>query len=675
MAVTINDKVYRNLQEQVGYLTGEVQELKDNIGVGVNPKYIEASVSDLPTEGVEDGVIAAVGTTTPYTLYVYNEEEWKPLGQFPMPGPQGPQGEQGPKGDRGFIGPEGPKGDQGPRGEKGEQGIQGPRGYQGEQGEQGEQGPQGEQGIQGDPGAGFKGSLTANFNLSASADGIFTVGKNLIRITYATSPSALTETLYLQDIVIITSSAGSSGTKNATIIRGIRNQTNNEPNIIGLQTITTGTNVGTGTRWGGKLQPKLVSGTNIKYLQSGSSTTDVVGSGALPLKTIDGASLLGNGNIKSGVTILTADTNLRSLDTGFYATKSLSGINITYNEEASPALSYKLKQGYILVVEKEPENYTKCTAYIIALSNASSGSDVNRKIISMAQRNYGTYSGDLIEAPLTLTRTLTADSNLWELNAGIYIMSGDRTIHYSPDDAVSIPNNTILIVSKDGSYNTIATFDRNNMTVIRDIFNNEYTVGDTVYLRSYYRSGYTATGSIGYISSLASAVQNTINNTRANGTINELYGIDPITPSGNIYTFKLNDDLVWGPGEDLPYVNLRSGDKLQLTTWYTNESEQQEDYLEVFFDLSLLRALPTITGANINNAIYWTTDDHGKDNSVIQSVTLDSCEIKSDGINVSLAITLKSGADITFANDDSWFKANCSNDVVLNEQTCLQVDI
>ena len=113
---------------------------------------------------------------------------------------------------------------------------------------------------------------------------------------------------------------------------------------------------------------------------------------------------------------------------------------------------------------------------------------------------------------------------------------------------------------------------------------------------------------------------------------------------------------------------------MQLSTWYTNESEQEEDYLEVFFDLSLLRALPAMPGANVNNAIYWTTDDHGT-NGVIRNVGIYGCEIKPNGINISLEITLKSGADITFDNGDSWFKANCSNDVVLNEQTCLQVDI
>ena len=93
MAVIVNDKVYRNLQEQVEKNTKDIDVLKESI-----------------------------------------------------PGPKGDKGDTGPQGPEGPQGPQGPKGDKGDKGDRGPTGFQGPQGIQGPQGPIGPQGPQGEVG-------------------------------------------------------------------------------------------------------------------------------------------------------------------------------------------------------------------------------------------------------------------------------------------------------------------------------------------------------------------------------------------------------------------------------------------------------------------------------------------------------------------------------------------------
>lgn len=93
MAVIVNDKIYRNLQEQVEKNTKDIDVLKESI-----------------------------------------------------PGPKGDKGDTGPQG------PEGPQGPQGPKGDKGDKGDRGPTGFQGPQGPQGPAGPKGPQGPQGEVG-------------------------------------------------------------------------------------------------------------------------------------------------------------------------------------------------------------------------------------------------------------------------------------------------------------------------------------------------------------------------------------------------------------------------------------------------------------------------------------------------------------------------------------------
>ena len=96
MAVIVNDKVYRNLQEQVEKNTKDIDVLKESI-----------------------------------------------------PGPKGDKGDTGPQGPEGPQGPQGPKGDKGDKGDRGPTGFQGPEGPQGPQGPVGPRGPQGEVGPAG----------------------------------------------------------------------------------------------------------------------------------------------------------------------------------------------------------------------------------------------------------------------------------------------------------------------------------------------------------------------------------------------------------------------------------------------------------------------------------------------------------------------------------------------
>ena len=208
MAITIDNKTYRNLQEQVLYLTKVVSEGTDIV------KTIQGQVSganDLPSPtSLANGTTYAVGTKAPFEYYVTINGKWVDIGQYPYPGPAGEDGENGNSifisnqkgltehstqidsttlynplnlpitagtliigGDStpmvfsvttkvGNIltvayryilgGTPGPMGPQGPVGPKGDQGISGPTGPKGDTGPQGPQGPQGPKGPKGDTG-------------------------------------------------------------------------------------------------------------------------------------------------------------------------------------------------------------------------------------------------------------------------------------------------------------------------------------------------------------------------------------------------------------------------------------------------------------------------------------------------------------------------------------------
>ena len=208
MAITIDNKTYRNLQEQVLYLTKVVSEGTDIV------KTIQGQVSganDLPSPtSLANGTTYAVGTKAPFEYYVTINGKWVDIGQYPYPGPAGEDGENGNSifisNQKGLTehstqidsttlynplnlpitagtliiggdstpmvfsvttkvgttltiayryilgGTPGPIGPQGPTGPIGPQGPTGPKGDQGIPGPKGDSGPQGPKGPKGDTG-------------------------------------------------------------------------------------------------------------------------------------------------------------------------------------------------------------------------------------------------------------------------------------------------------------------------------------------------------------------------------------------------------------------------------------------------------------------------------------------------------------------------------------------
>ena len=138
MAIRIDNKVYRNLQQQVKFLT----EIYNNGMSITNIDGMVDDVSKLPdANSVQSGTIYTVGTSKPYEYYVALNGKWVDLGEFPYKGPAGPTGATGAIGPTGATGPMGPTGPQGPQGPQGATGAVGPTGPLG--GPAGPTGPQG----------------------------------------------------------------------------------------------------------------------------------------------------------------------------------------------------------------------------------------------------------------------------------------------------------------------------------------------------------------------------------------------------------------------------------------------------------------------------------------------------------------------------------------------------
>lgn len=185
-----NGKEFRNLEEQVGYLTAAFNsgKLIDELGIkvlGVFPDLNTAKEAIRPP--YEYGDAFEIGTTKPYNLYIYTRdiEDFFDFGPFPAPGPQGKLGptpiisinanvtdttgtpeatvtktgtDEAPIFNFTF------KNIKGERGREGMQGIQGPKGNTGATGPIG---PQGIKGDKGDTGPAFKllGNLTSTSQL------------------------------------------------------------------------------------------------------------------------------------------------------------------------------------------------------------------------------------------------------------------------------------------------------------------------------------------------------------------------------------------------------------------------------------------------------------------------------------------------------------------------------
>ena len=204
MAITIGDKTFRNLEEQVQKNKEDIarhyaiDRVLANFGIEVIGQI--SNVSELPdpitfADRYDNpyGKAYAVGETEPYDYYVYTRPDvnagepnnyWLNVGGLAIVGPRGPQGIQGPQGEAGASS-KWSSGTTLPIAQvkqndmflntstgdvyqyytssgwikvgniKGPQGVQGPRGPQGIQGVQGPQGPQGVQGPQGTPGQTF----------------------------------------------------------------------------------------------------------------------------------------------------------------------------------------------------------------------------------------------------------------------------------------------------------------------------------------------------------------------------------------------------------------------------------------------------------------------------------------------------------------------------------------
>lgn len=150
---------------------------KGDPGTGIYITGTVASVSALPASA-EQSTMYNVGTAAPYRIYMYDNGEWRDMGQL-----------QGAKGDAGDDGADGTTftpsvdasgnlswtndgGKENPQtvNIKGAQGIQGPVGPAGSQGATGPQGPAGPQGASGNDGA--DGANGTTFIPSVDANGI-----------------------------------------------------------------------------------------------------------------------------------------------------------------------------------------------------------------------------------------------------------------------------------------------------------------------------------------------------------------------------------------------------------------------------------------------------------------------------------------------------------------------
>lgn len=211
MSITYNGMTFRNLQEQVYYLSDLIGDATDIVKNVTGKVSAASALPDYKSQVL--GTTYAVGTNAPYSYYVATTSGWLNLGIFPKAGPSGTNGKDGNsifftnlQGDSqtttinlsnlfnpdnltisegnlilmintngtfifsitsvsgavayvsylttlsGIPGPTGPQGNTGPIGPTGPQGKIGPTGPTGPKGNAGAVGPTGPQGPQGIPG-------------------------------------------------------------------------------------------------------------------------------------------------------------------------------------------------------------------------------------------------------------------------------------------------------------------------------------------------------------------------------------------------------------------------------------------------------------------------------------------------------------------------------------------
>jgi hypothetical protein len=73
MAYVYDNKTYRNLQQQVKENMDDIARLQSLKLVGLDVAYIVDTEEDLEEITAEQGMVVAVGTEQPYTLFVYND--------------------------------------------------------------------------------------------------------------------------------------------------------------------------------------------------------------------------------------------------------------------------------------------------------------------------------------------------------------------------------------------------------------------------------------------------------------------------------------------------------------------------------------------------------------------------------------------------------------------------
>lgn len=115
--LTIGDKEYRNLEEQVRQNQKDIKYILEEEGVlnefGIKVVGQVSSSEGLPDADTYEGEYGdayAVGAATPYELYIYTRQfsghtgpQWFNIGTFPLAGPKGDQGIQGPVGLTGLM--------------------------------------------------------------------------------------------------------------------------------------------------------------------------------------------------------------------------------------------------------------------------------------------------------------------------------------------------------------------------------------------------------------------------------------------------------------------------------------------------------------------------------------------------------------------------------------------
>ena len=93
MSITYNGMTFRNLQEQVYYLSDLIGDATDIVKNVIGKVNAANALPDYKSQVL--GTTYAVGTNAPYSYYVATTTGWLNLGVFPKAGPSGTNGKDG----------------------------------------------------------------------------------------------------------------------------------------------------------------------------------------------------------------------------------------------------------------------------------------------------------------------------------------------------------------------------------------------------------------------------------------------------------------------------------------------------------------------------------------------------------------------------------------------------